>query len=150
MGGRPSGSGGRRIGIRRIGFWRIGLWRIGLWRIGLRIGTIAAAAPQQLPSGSRLGEHVGRDGGIPGDALLGVLPADIGRLARFAATIDTAHIKNVLFIPPTYQEYLGTKEIKAIQKAVKTVFNNLAATPSPGADASASPAPQPTAKSCPP
>jgi LCP family protein required for cell wall assembly len=77
-------------------------------------------------------------------------PAEIGRLARFAATIDTAHIKNVLFIPPTYPEYLGTKEIKAIQKAVKTVFNNLAATPSPGADASASPAPQPTAKSCPP
>lgn len=77
-------------------------------------------------------------------------PSDIGRLARFAATIDTARIQNVLFIPPTYPEYLGTKEIKAIQKAVKTVFSQLAATPSPGADGSASPSLAPTGKSCPP
>jgi LCP family protein required for cell wall assembly len=78
-------------------------------------------------------------------------PSDIGRLARFAATIDTAHIQNVLFIPPTYPEYLGTKAIKSIQKAVKTVFSNLAATPSPGAGASANPSAstQPAEKSCP-
>jgi LCP family protein required for cell wall assembly len=79
-------------------------------------------------------------------------PSDIGLLARFAATIDTKHIGNVLFIPPTYQEVLGKTEIKAIQKQVQKTLVQLATpspTPAPSSpDASAKPTPTP--KTCPP
>jgi LCP family protein required for cell wall assembly len=84
-------------------------------------------------------------------------PSDIGRLARFAATIDTKHIQNILFIPPKYPEYFDKGEIAKIQKAVQTTLGHLATvTPAatPALDASGnplpSPTPGPTAKSCPP
>ena len=80
-------------------------------------------------------------------------PSDIGRLARFAATIDTKHITNVLFIPPDYLEVLDKAEIKAIQQDVQQTLAQLAMpsptpaatpTPNPGAKATATP------KTCPP
>jgi polyisoprenyl-teichoic acid--peptidoglycan teichoic acid transferase len=80
-------------------------------------------------------------------------PSDIGRLARFAATIDTKHIQNILFIPPTYQEVLGKTEIRAIQKDVQKTLAQLAVpapTPGPSATPGASPKPTPTPKTCPP
>jgi len=76
-------------------------------------------------------------------------PGDIGRLARFATTIDTHGIQNYLFIPPKYAEFMDQGEIGRIQKDVQTVLGRLATvtpveTPAPCVAAS------PTPKSCPP
>jgi LCP family protein required for cell wall assembly len=83
-------------------------------------------------------------------------PSDIGRLARFAASMDVRHIQNYLFIPPKYAEYLDTREIQKIQKAVQTVIGRLASVtpaPTPAVDASGNPLPTstpgPTPKACP-
>ena len=75
-------------------------------------------------------------------------PSDIGRLARFATTIDVHHIQNYLFIPPTYPEYLGKAEITQIQEAVGKALARLAAvapapTPPSTRPGTRSPAPRP-------
>jgi LCP family protein required for cell wall assembly len=78
-------------------------------------------------------------------------PEDVGQLARFAEQVNRTNIKNILFVPPKYPEYLTAGEIAKIQKVVRNVF---AVTPSPTLDPSASPAPtktpKPTDPPCPP
>jgi LCP family protein required for cell wall assembly len=71
-------------------------------------------------------------------------PDDAGALAEFALRIDTHHIKNVVFSPPKYPEYLTKSEIKQIQKVVGTVFANWPApSPSPSPNPSAGPTASP-------
>jgi polyisoprenyl-teichoic acid--peptidoglycan teichoic acid transferase len=78
-------------------------------------------------------------------------PDDVGQLARFAAELNRTNIKNVLFNPPKYPEYLTGSEILRIQKVVRNVF---VVAPKASPDPSASPAPtktpKPTAEPCPP
>lgn len=81
-------------------------------------------------------------------------PADIPAIAEFGASVDRTHIKNVLFDPPTYPEYLTTTEISKIQKVVRSIFAPVApvaprASPTPAATASLGPSAKPAA-TCPP
>jgi LCP family protein required for cell wall assembly len=77
-------------------------------------------------------------------------PQDVGELARFADGINRANIKNILFTPPKYPEYLNGTEILKIQKVVQNVFN-VAPTPTPNPSASPAPSktPKPTPEPCP-
>jgi len=75
-------------------------------------------------------------------------PQDMGLLLRFAADVDRTHLAEIMFVPPDYQEFLTKSEIKAIQKVVRNVFTTTGAAASSAP--TASPAPGPTAKSCPP
>jgi LCP family protein required for cell wall assembly len=52
-------------------------------------------------------------------------PDDAGALAQLALRLDVHHIKNILFVPPKYPEYLTKTEVKAIQKVVRHVFDNV-------------------------
>jgi len=72
-------------------------------------------------------------------------PDDVGSLAQFAATINVGRIKNVLFVPPKYPEYLTASEMKAIRKVVRNVF---ATSPNPTATPVPSSTPRPTADTC--
>ncbi len=74
--------------------------------------------------------------------LLAIPTADIGSLAALAAAVDPATVQRIGLDPTAgYREFMTTKEIAKIQKAVATVF----ATPL----ASASPTPSPSAKPTP-
>jgi LCP family protein required for cell wall assembly len=84
-------------------------------------------------------------------------PDDAASLAQFATLLDVHHIKNVLFAPPKYREYLTAAEIARIQKVVQTVFApkpTASPTPAPSVNPSATPkptkTPAPTPVPCPP
>lgn len=76
-------------------------------------------------------------------------PADVPALAEFASQVDKKTIKNILFDPPKYPEYLTLKEIASIQKVVQTIFPPVPlASPSPSPSPSL--APSATPRTCPP
>ncbi|HEX5451778.1 MAG TPA: LCP family protein, partial [Candidatus Limnocylindrales bacterium] len=85
-------------------------------------------------------------------------PADIPGLAEFASSVDRTHIKNILFAPPKYREYLTAAEIGQIQKVVRNVFvtpppKSPAPSVSPTASSAHSPSPShssPPPATCPP
>lgn len=74
--------------------------------------------------------------------LLITLPMDqVPDLAVLAARVDTSEIQTIQLSPPTYPEYLTTREIKRIRDKVANVFDEPTASPSP--------APATTPKPCP-
>ncbi|HEX8026198.1 MAG TPA: LCP family protein, partial [Candidatus Limnocylindrales bacterium] len=68
--------------------------------------------------------------------ILAIPTADIGSLASLASSVDPKTVKRIGFDPPTYREYVTSKEIARIQKVVANVFAG-----APGASPSASVAP---------
>jgi LCP family protein required for cell wall assembly len=72
-----------------------------------------------------------------------IAQADIASLAQLAANVDTADIQPISLAPPTYPEFLRTKDIQRIQKLVATIFENPAASPSPTPDSTPRPCPKP-------
>lgn len=72
-----------------------------------------------------------------------IQPDEIADLAVLAAHVDSHQIETIEFSPPKYPEFLNTKEIKAIQARVQSIFEQPAAAPS------ASPTPDVTPKPCP-
>ncbi|HJW22439.1 MAG TPA: LCP family protein, partial [Candidatus Limnocylindrales bacterium] len=71
-------------------------------------------------------------------------PDDAGSLAQFATTLDFRNIKNVLFTPPTYPEYLTAAVVARMQKVVQNVF-----VVSPAPSPKPTPSPNPSAKPTP-
>lgn len=71
-----------------------------------------------------------------------IQPNDIADLAVLAAHVDSHQIQTIELSPPKYPEFLNTKEIKAIQTRVQTIFD---------APAGSAPAPTPdvTPRPCP-
>lgn len=82
--------------------------------------------------------------------ILAIPTADIGSLASLASSVDPATVHRIGFDPPTYREYVTTKEMAKIQKAVRTVFATAAPSPSGSASAAptATPRPSATPKPC--
>ncbi|HLX35705.1 MAG TPA: LCP family protein [Candidatus Limnocylindrales bacterium] len=84
--------------------------------------------------------------------ILAIPSADIGSLAALAARVDSATVQRIEFDPPTYPEYMTSKEISNIQKVVQNVFGPLtpvtSATPidSPTTAPTATPAPTSSSK----
>ena len=75
--------------------------------------------------------------------LLITIPAnEIPNLAVLAARVDTNEIQTIQFSPPTYPEYLGTKDIKNIRSRFATVFDEPAAAPSPTPSSTPRPGPR--------
>jgi polyisoprenyl-teichoic acid--peptidoglycan teichoic acid transferase len=72
-------------------------------------------------------------------------PADMGQLLRFAASVDRASVREVLFVPPTFRELLTNPEIAKIQKIVRTAFVTPAGSPSPSASIAPATSPSPGA-----
>lgn len=68
--------------------------------------------------------------------------ADAAPLATALAGVDTGAVKQILFDPPVYPEYVTDVMVKKVRSVVRSVFK-AASAPSPGA--SASPTPKPTA-----
>jgi LCP family protein required for cell wall assembly len=65
-----------------------------------------------------------------------IQPNDIADLAVLAAHVDSHDIQTIELSPPTYPEFLNTKEIKAIHARVQTIFDQpagVAPSPTPGA-----------------
>jgi LCP family protein required for cell wall assembly len=83
-----------------------------------------------------------------------IQPNEIADLAVLAAHVESHQIMTIELSPPKYPEFLDTKEIKAIQTRVQTIFDT-PATPAgsgdPGATSAPTPAPTPdvTPKPCP-
>jgi len=82
--------------------------------------------------------------------LLAIPTADIGSLASLASSVDPASVERIGFDPPDYGEFVTTKEIAKIQKAVQTVFATPLPSPSPIPSASSKPKPaaSPSASPC--
>jgi LCP family protein required for cell wall assembly len=75
-------------------------------------------------------------------------PQDMGSLLQFAAGVDRSKLKEVLFVPPTYPEYLTKSEISRMQKVVRNVFPAVTASPAPSASIAPSATPSASAKTC--
>lgn len=83
-------------------------------------------------------------------------PSDMGPLLQFAERANRTHLKEVLFVPPSFPEYLTKTEIARIQRSVKNVFPTASASPAPSPSvaatgssaASVAPSPAPSATSC--
>ena len=81
--------------------------------------------------------------------LLAIPTADIGSLASLASSVEPATVQRISLDPGSgYREYLTTKEIAKVQKAVRTVFATPLASPAPSASAGPTPITQPTLKPC--
>ncbi|MEO8272482.1 MAG: LCP family protein [Chloroflexota bacterium] len=80
---------------------------------------------------------------IAKDNLLITIPAnEIANLAVLAAQVDTSDIETIQFSPPTYAEYLRTKDIARIRDRFATVFDAPAQSPSPSPAATPKPCPR--------
>jgi polyisoprenyl-teichoic acid--peptidoglycan teichoic acid transferase len=73
-----------------------------------------------------------------------IQPNDIADLAVLAAHVDSHQIRTIELSPPTYPEFLNTKEIKAIQTRVRTIFDTPAVAPSQTPDITPKPCPRTT------
>jgi LCP family protein required for cell wall assembly len=69
-------------------------------------------------------------------------PDQFGDLAALAARVDSHAIQTIELAPPTYPEFLNTKEIKAIQARVRTIFDAATAGPSPTPSVAPKPCPR--------
>jgi len=81
--------------------------------------------------------------------ILAIPTADIGSLASLAASIDPKAVQRIGFDPPTYREYVTTKELAKIQRTVANVFATSAgASPSASVAPTLTPKPSATPKPC--
>jgi cell envelope-related function transcriptional attenuator common domain len=71
-------------------------------------------------------------------------PNDIANLAVLAAHVESHQIQTIELSPPKYPEFLNTKEIKAIQTRVQTIFDEPVVAPSPTPDVTPRPCPRPS------
>lgn len=137
-------------GVKALAFARIRHIDSDYYRMGRQQVVIEALARQLDPL--TVLSQVPQLLQIAGDNLkITFTPDEAGELARFAETIDTARIRNILFTPPKYPEYLTKSEIARIQKVVRNVFATApAASPNPSATPRPSRTPAPTPEPCPP
>jgi len=73
-----------------------------------------------------------------------VTPDEIPGLAELAARVDTGRIQRVLFVPPTYPEYVTRAELRQMRRTVRTIFD---VEPTPSGEPT--PKPEKTPKPCP-
>jgi LCP family protein required for cell wall assembly len=69
---------------------------------------------------------------------------EVAELAELASRVDTDHIERVLFVPPTYPEYVTKAVVKKMRQVVRTVFD---VEPTPSGEPT--PKPQKPPKPCP-
>jgi hypothetical protein len=71
-----------------------------------------------------------------------IQPNEIADLAVLAAHVDSHQIQTIELSPPTYAEFLNTKEIKAIQARVQSIFEQPAGRGVAGAVVTPKPCPR--------
>jgi hypothetical protein len=68
---------------------------------------------------------------------------EIANMAVLAAHVDPGDIQTIQLSPPTYPEYLQTKDIARIRDRLATVFDTPTASPSSGPATTPKPCPKP-------